>query len=107
MGTEDINHNQIYNEGEPEDTPPALEENFSDYQWEKKVHKNTFKKKLSQVKRLLVNRASNEYSQVDEQNETKTIPKMLVSVSKINDLKGKFFTVYIVFSPSINCFSTP
>ena len=62
---------------------------FRDYAFEDKVHKNSFKKKMAQAKRLLVNQASKEYSQVHEQQEQKSVPKMLVSVSKFNELKGK------------------
>ena len=62
---------------------------FRDYGFEDKVkNKNSFKKKLAQAKRLLVNKASKEYSQVHEQQDEKSVTKMLVSVSKINDLKG-------------------
>ena len=62
---------------------------FRDYAFEDKIHhKSSLKKKLAQAKRLLVNKASKEYSQVHEQQDQKSVPKMLVSVSKIHDIKG-------------------
>lgn len=80
MGTEDVTF-QPQQQKEEQD-------NFKNYEREEKVCKNSFKKKLSQAKRLLVNKASKEYSQVEEQSQPKSISKMLISVSKINELKA-------------------
>ena len=76
---------------------------FRDYQFEDKIHhKNSLKKKVAQAKRLLSNQASKEYSQVHEQSDKKSVPKMLVSVSKINGLKGKLkFLLAFLVSPGI------
>lgn len=100
MGTEDINQHYDDNNNVEEIGEPDA---FQNYEWEKKVHKNSLKKKLSQAKRLLVNRASNEYSQVDEQHETKTISQMLVSVSKINDLKGILSSFTFLITNRVVC----
>lgn len=110
MGVEDVNQNSIETTQEYTEEKRACkdaeeekkacdeaeeergdDENFENYEWEKKVYKNSLKKRVSQMKRLLSNKASNEYSNVDEQQQSKSIPNMLFSISKINDLKGKIF----------------
>lgn len=84
MGNEDYTMNNEKNIDDEDDNGNS----FRDYAMESKVHKSSLKKKMAQAKRLLVNQASKEYSQVHEQQDKKSVPKMLVSVSKINGLKA-------------------
>ena len=100
MGSEDY---VDYEQNIEDDT--ANNNGFREYGMdETKIQKNAFKKRMAQAKRLLVNKASKEYSQVHEQQEQKSVSKMLVSVSKINDLKGKNCThaTYFIFSWDVN-----
>jgi len=86
MGSEDY----VDYEQNIEDDTANNDNSFRDYNIdETKLQKSSFKKRMAQAKRLLMNQASKEYSQVHEQQEQKSVSKMLVSVSKINGLKGK------------------
>lgn len=93
MGSEDyVNYEKSMDEDQNNNN------SFRDYEFDDhKIKKSSFKRKLAQAKRLLVNQASKEYSQVHEQQDEKSVPKMLVSVSKINDLKGIYLIIIFIY----------